>query len=94
MIPLPCPWCGLEWRPLTEVEAEAQDAHSSHARSLNFWEGYNNPYSSKTPHDYSTAVHCPRCKAIGPEVPGDGPAEKLTNEAVRLWNERKANAHV
>lgn len=94
MIPLPCPWCGLEWLPLTEIEAELQAAHSSHAKSLDFWDGYDNPHSNALPNDYTVAVHCPRCKSIGPEVRGDKQSEKLNDEAVRLWNERKANAHV
>lgn len=37
------------------------------------------------------SVECggPRCKASGPEVRGDEDSDTLTNEAVRLWNERK-----
>ena len=89
MIPLPCPWCALEWVPLSEGEAEAQkDAPASHAKTLAFFDGYDNPHSNGIPNDYSIAIYCPRCKASGPEVRGDEDSDTLTNEAVRLWNER------
>lgn len=80
MIPAPCPFCGLAWNPPSEGEQPRP--------TLAFWDGYENPWQD--PDDaYGIAVYCPHCKAKGPEVSGV-PAGSLTDEAVRLWNERVA----
>jgi len=97
MIPLPCPWCGLEWSHEKQTSKGRPDPPDSTIYLVG--------------NSYKAAVYCPRCNATGPEFNRDGAfkategpvaiipwrgfpgfprytPEQIENEAVRLWNER------
>lgn len=109
MIPLPCPFCGLEWH----WDRQHQALKAMAAAKARHWQ---EPASLFLIEEKGvTSIYCPHCHVTGPGVsktnfgrgpqaiwdpwPGFSGFPRLTDdycntEAIRLWNTRTEDPHV